>query len=92
MEYFSRLFNIPYPLPKLDLVAVPDFAPGAMENWGLITFRTYALLIEEYGSQDRKHEIAATVIHEISHQVLDGAWLDFYQEEKSSMQLSPAVF
>ncbi|KAI1313401.1 hypothetical protein EDD11_002668 [Mortierella claussenii] len=68
VEYFSRLFNIPYPLPKLDLVAVPDFAPGAMENWGLITFRTYALLIEEYGSQDRKHEIAATVIHEISHQ------------------------
>lgn len=51
-------------------MAVPDFAPGAMENWGLITFRTYALLIEEYGSQDRKHEIAATVIHEISHQVL----------------------
>ncbi|KAF9383414.1 hypothetical protein CPB97_006477 [Podila verticillata] len=68
VEYFSRLFNIPYPLPKLDLVAVPDFAPGAMENWGLITFRTYALLIEEFGSQDRKHEIAATVIHEISHQ------------------------
>ncbi|KAF8935331.1 hypothetical protein BGZ47_009981 [Haplosporangium gracile] len=68
VEYFSRLFNIPYPLPKLDLVAVPDFAPGAMENWGLITFRTYALLIEEYGSQDRRHEIAATVIHEISHQ------------------------
>ncbi|KAG0346839.1 hypothetical protein BG004_000701 [Podila humilis] len=53
---------------KLDLVAVPDFAPGAMENWGLITFRMYGLLIEEYGSQDRKHVIAATVIHEISHQ------------------------
>ncbi|KAG0197094.1 Aminopeptidase 2 mitochondrial [Mortierella sp. GBA30] len=68
VEYFSRLFNIPYPLPKLDLVAVPDFAPGAMENWGLIAFRTYALLIEEYGSQDRKQEIAATVVHEISHQ------------------------
>ncbi|KAG0307651.1 hypothetical protein BGZ98_010173 [Dissophora globulifera] len=68
IEYFSRLFNIPYPLPKLDLVAVPDFAPGAMENWGLIMFRTYALLIEEYGSQERKHEIAATVVHEISHQ------------------------
>ncbi|KAF9335500.1 hypothetical protein BG006_011356 [Podila minutissima] len=68
VEYFARLFNIPYPLPKLDLVAVPDFAPGAMENWGLISFRTYAVLIEEFSSHDRKLEIAATVIHEISHQ------------------------
>ncbi|KAF9994830.1 hypothetical protein BGZ79_000377 [Entomortierella chlamydospora] len=68
VEYFSRLFNIPYPLPKLDLVAVPDFSPGAMENWGLITFRLYALLLDEYGGNDRKREIAATVIHEISHQ------------------------
>ncbi|KAF9196059.1 Aminopeptidase 2 mitochondrial [Haplosporangium sp. Z 11] len=68
VEYFSRLFNIPYPLPKLDLVAVPDFSPGAMENWGLIAFRTYALLLAEDGSNERKREIAATVIHEISHQ------------------------
>ncbi|KAF9366808.1 hypothetical protein BGX34_006077 [Mortierella sp. NVP85] len=68
VEYFSRLFNIPYPLPKLDLVAVPDFSPGAMENWGLITFRTYAVLLDEHGTNERKREIAATVIHEISHQ------------------------
>ncbi|KAF9421334.1 Aminopeptidase 2 mitochondrial [Podila epigama] len=67
-QYFARLFNIPYPLPKLDLVAVPDFAPGAMENWGLISFRTYAVLIEELSSHDRRLEVAATVIHEISHQ------------------------
>ncbi|KAF9200704.1 Aminopeptidase 2 mitochondrial, partial [Haplosporangium sp. Z 27] len=53
---------------KLDLVAVPDFAPGAMENWGLVTFRTYALLVEEYGSQEMRNEIAITVIHEMSHQ------------------------
>ncbi|KAF9080728.1 hypothetical protein BGX23_001757 [Mortierella sp. AD031] len=68
VEYFSRLFDIPYPLPKLDLVAVPDFSPGAMENWGLITFRTYAVLLDEHATNDRKREIAATVIHEISHQ------------------------
>lgn len=68
VEYFSRLFDIPYPLPKLDLVAVPDFSPGAMENWGLITFRTYAVLLDEQGTNERKREIAATVIHEISHQ------------------------
>ncbi|KAG0208512.1 Aminopeptidase 2 mitochondrial [Mortierella sp. GBA30] len=52
----------------LDLVAVPDFSPGAMENWGLITFRMHALLLAEDGAIDRKREIAATVIHEISHQ------------------------
>ncbi|KAG9062875.1 hypothetical protein KI688_005182 [Linnemannia hyalina] len=68
VEYFSRLFDIPYPLPKLDLVAVPDFSPGAMENWGLITFRTHAVLLDEHSTNDRQREIAATVIHEISHQ------------------------
>ncbi|KAG0273555.1 hypothetical protein BGZ95_010635 [Linnemannia exigua] len=68
VEYFSRLFDIPYPLPKLDLVAVPDFSPGAMENWGLITFRTHAVLLDEHATNDRQREIAATVFHEISHQ------------------------
>ncbi|KAF9132960.1 hypothetical protein BGW39_010951 [Mortierella sp. 14UC] len=68
VEYFSHLFDIPYPLPKLDLVAVPDFSPGAMENWGLITFRTYAVLLDEHATNDRQREIAATVVHEISHQ------------------------
>ncbi|KAG0056888.1 hypothetical protein BGZ89_001986 [Linnemannia elongata] len=68
VEYFSQLFDIPYPLPKLDLVAVPDFSPGAMENWGLITFRTHAVLLDEHSTNDRQREIAVTVIHEISHQ------------------------
>lgn len=71
VEYFSQLFDIPYPLPKLDLVAVPDFSPGAMENWGLITFRTHAVLLDEHSTNDRQREIAVTVIHEISHQVPD---------------------
>jgi len=74
------------------MVAVPDFAPGAMENWGLITFRTYALLIEEYGSQDRKHEIAATVIHEISHQVFFKAWIPLISTDFSLTMLTQRYF
>ncbi|KAF9156775.1 Aminopeptidase 2 mitochondrial [Actinomortierella ambigua] len=68
VEIFARMFDMPHPLPKLDMVAIPDFAPGAMENWGLISFRIFALLVDEYGSQDRKRGIASTVVHEIAHQ------------------------
>ncbi|KAF9977206.1 Aminopeptidase 2 mitochondrial [Actinomortierella ambigua] len=68
VEIFARMFDMPHPLPKLDMVAIPDFAPGAMENWGLITFRLYALLVDEYASQDQKRQVAQTVIHEIAHQ------------------------
>jgi aminopeptidase N len=69
LSQFESIFNIDYPLPKMDLVAIPDFSAGAMENWGLITFRTVALLHDTRHSTAREKErIAETVVHEIAHQ------------------------
>ncbi|OUM59579.1 hypothetical protein PIROE2DRAFT_46932, partial [Piromyces sp. E2] len=69
LEYFSEYFNIPYPLPKMDLVAIPDFELGAMENWGLITFSTMGLLYdEEKSSLASKENVCTTVAHELAHQ------------------------
>ena len=69
LSYYTRLFRIPYPLPKMDLLAIPDFAASAMENWGCITYRDFALLIDErQSSQERRQRVTRTVCHEIAHQ------------------------
>lgn len=69
LTYFQDFFNITYPLSKLDLMAVPDFAAGAMENWGLITFRTTMILFQESESSNEVQEQVAVVIaHELGHQ------------------------
>lgn len=66
---YERYFGIRYPLPKLDLIAVPDFAAGAMENWGAITFREALLLHDEKTSSTRTAQLIAEVVsHEIAHQ------------------------
>lgn len=69
VDFYDQYFGTPYPLPKLDNVALPDFSSGAMENWGLITYREVALLAEPgKNSIDSKRYIAKVVAHEISHQ------------------------
>ncbi|CAG8500743.1 10650_t:CDS:10, partial [Ambispora leptoticha] len=69
LEHYSRIFKIPYPLPKLDMVAIPDFEAGAMENWGLVTYRTAAILFDPKASDARfMQKVAYTVAHELAHQ------------------------
>lgn len=68
-EFFNEYFDTPYPLPKCDHVALPDFSAGAMENWGLITYREVTLLVDPKTSSIAAKEWVATVIaHELSHQ------------------------
>jgi len=69
LEYFEKYFDYPYPLKKLDLIAIPEFATGAMENWGAITFRENALLFyPEKSSKATLQRIASIIAHEIAHQ------------------------
>lgn len=69
LEFYNEYFDIPYPLPVLDLIAIPDFNSAAMENWGAITYRESALLIDEKNSSlSSKQWVAIVIAHEIAHQ------------------------
>lgn len=69
IDLFSEVFRIDYPLPKSDLLAVHEFSHGAMENWGLVTYRTTAVLFDEVNSdQSYKNRVAYVVAHELAHQ------------------------
>lgn len=68
-EFFDDYFGVPYPLPKADHIALPDFSSGAMENWGLITYREVALLVDPaISSIENKQHAAMVIAHELSHQ------------------------
>ncbi len=69
IEFFDEYFGVPYPLPKSDHVALPDFSSGAMENWGLVTYRESCLLANpRTTSIASKQQIASVISHELSHQ------------------------
>jgi len=68
LDFFERYYGLPYPGDKVDLLAIPDFAAGAMENLGAITFRENALLVdEEAASHTELERIADVVAHELAH-------------------------
>ncbi|KAF2196759.1 hypothetical protein GQ43DRAFT_382549 [Delitschia confertaspora ATCC 74209] len=86
LDFYEKKFDSKFPLPKMDMIAIPDFSAGAMENWGLVTYRVVDLLIDEKVSgASTKQRVAETVQHELAHQWFgnlvtmdfwDGLWLN----------------
>ncbi len=69
LKFYEKYFGIKYPLNTLDMIAIPDFQSGAMENWGAITYRESALLVDEKNSSSsNKQWVALVIAHEIAHQ------------------------
>ncbi len=86
LEAYEEYFRIPYPLPKLDLVAVADQAFGAMENWGAICFRDMRLLVDASADSSTRQDVFETMGHEIAHQwfgnlVTMATWDDVWLNE-----------
>ncbi|KAI9727836.1 MAG: Aminopeptidase 2 mitochondrial [Cirrosporium novae-zelandiae] len=86
LAFYEKTFDSKFPLPKMDMVAVPDFSAGAMENWGLITYRVVDVMFDEKTSgASTKERVAEVVQHELAHQWFgnlvtmdfwDGLWLN----------------
>jgi len=68
LELLGNMFEQKYHLPKMDMVAVPDFAAGAMENWGLVTYREPRMLYDEKeSSAPAQQDVASVIVHELTH-------------------------
>ncbi|NXO68717.1 AMPN Aminopeptidase, partial [Phainopepla nitens] len=69
LTFFEGHYNTSYPLPKSDQVGLPDFNAGAMENWGLVTYRENSLLFDPaYSSIGNKERVVTVIAHELAHQ------------------------
>lgn len=78
LGFFEGYLNVTYPLPKMDIVALPDFAAGAMENWGLLTFKEEKMLLPEAPSAAARQSVEVVMAHELAHQwfgnLVTAAW------------------
>ncbi|MHC3848906.1 M1 family aminopeptidase, partial [Streptococcus thermophilus] len=68
IEFYEDYFQVKYPIPLSYHLALPDFSAGAMENWGLVTYREVYLLVDENSSAASRQQVALVVAHELAHQ------------------------
>lgn len=89
LDFYEKQFDSAFPLPKMDMVAIPDFSAGAMENWGLITYRVVDLLFDEKtSSASTKQRVAEVVQHELVRNQTSAA----YNQGKTNLRIgSPMV-